>query len=374
MNLFSILIADRAPDDAPALPPAIARNIASFQDHHPGLPHRLYDQQAIRAFLRGHMEADVCRAYEALLPYAYRADLARLCLLHEFGGAYADLSVFFHAGMPLRSGKLVVFRDRAVDAPWIVSNTVIGAPARLPAFEAAIRMIVANCGKRHRGVSSLCPTGPVLFGKAIALHCEPEQIHLGEVINVAQRDSVETLAFVDATNGSLVAYRTKPAAGLGGLGVHAGVNNYNDFYYAGLVYASDFPVAIRADYLARHGAAGTLDGQHWLLERKGGAEALATVGLCPLPMPFAAGRHRVLLELADATPGAVALYATAHGTGAMLAHGRGRIDGAGPAAVAMDLDIGTSRKDVVIGILAEDGARLRVAGLRIERLQADQPT
>lgn len=373
MNLFSILIADRAPDQPPALPPAVARNIASFQEHHPGLPHRLYDQPAIRAFLRSHMEGDVCRAYEELLPYAYRADLARLCLLHEFGGAYADLSVFFHAGLPVQSGKLLVFRDRAVDAPWIVSNTVIAAPPRLPAFEAAIRMIVANCGRRYRGVSSLCPTGPVLFGKAIAMHCEPEQIHLGEVINVAQRDSSETLAFVDATDGKLVAYRTKSAAGLGGLGMHAGVNNYNDFYYAQLVYASDFPVTIRADYLARYGtASGILDGHHWLLERKGGDEPLATAGLCRLPMPFAAGRYRVLLDLADAAPGEVGLYATAHGTGAMLAHARSA--GGWPASVAMELDIDTSRKDIVIGILAERGARLRVAGLRIERLQVEYPT
>ncbi|WP_371765218.1 glycosyltransferase family 32 protein [Massilia sp.] len=375
MNLFSILIADQPPDAPPRLPPAVARNIGSFKEHHPGLPHRLYDQPAIRAFLRAHMEADVCRAYEELLPYAYRADLARLCLLHEFGGAYADLSVFFHEGLPLESGKLVVFRDRAVDAPWIVSNTIIAAPARLPAFEAAIRMIVAHCRRRYRGVSSLCPTGPVLFGKAIALHCEPEQIHLGEVINVAQRETTETLAFVDATNGRLVAYRAKSAAGLDVLGMDAGVNNYNDFYNAHLVYASDFPVIIKADFLAAHGApGGRLEGTHWLLARDGGDGALAAAGRCRLPFPFAAGRHRVLLDLAWATPGEVGLAATAHGSGTTLACTRRRIDETGPASVTLDLDVEASRKDIVVAILAAPGARVAVAGLRIERLQGDIPT
>ena len=363
MNLFSILIADRAAVDPAALPPAAARNITSFREHHPGLPHRLYDRDAIRAFLRRHMESDVAWAFEELLPYAYRADLARLCLLYEFGGAYADLSVFFHAPLPVGSGKLAVFRDRAVAAPWIVSNTIIAAPPRLPALEAAIRMIVANCRKRHRGVSSLCPTGPVLFGKAIAMHCEPEQIHLGEVVNVAQRDSTEALAFVDATDGRMVAYRTKSAAGLDQLGLHEGVNNYNDFYYARLVYAADYPVRVGADYLARHGAgAGTLEDGQLMLR---GASATL---LCHLPIPFAAGRHRLLLVLASGSAGSLTLRATAHGSGATLVEARGRIHGGAAVTLGLPLELAVSRKDIVVGILAGEDTCLRIVELLVERL------
>jgi len=373
MNLFSILIADHTTDSTTP-PPAIARNLASFREHHPGLAHHFYDQQAVRAFLRRHMEADVVQAYDQLLPYAYRADLARLCLLHEFGGAYADLSVFFHAALPLASGKLVVFRDRAVHAPWIVSNTIIGAPARLPAFEAAIRMIVANCRTRYRGVSSLCPTGPMLFGKAIALHCEAEQIHLGEVVNLAQRENTEALAFVDATDGRLIGYRTKNGAGLRGLGLGLGVNNYNDFYHARLVYADDYPVAVRADYLAQHGrCAGTLEDGHLAIRHGQPGDGAATVALCHLPLPFAAGPHRVLLDLAQGSAGGLTLFATAREGGAALARAAARIGG-GATCVAMDLQIDVSRNDVVIGILAEGGADLRIAGLRIERLPHERAT
>jgi hypothetical protein len=368
MNLFSILIADQPAIDPSSLPPAIGRNVASFQQHHPGIAHRFYDQHAIRAFLRQHMEADVLQAYDCLLPYAYRADLARLCLLHEYGGAYADLSVFFHDALPLESGKLVVFRDRAVHAPWIVSNTIIGAPARLPAFEAAIRMIVAHCHQRYRGVSALCPTGPVLFGKAIAMHCEATQIHLGEVLNVAQRETTESLAFVDATDGRLVAYRTKNGAGLRGLGLHQGVNNYNDFYDARLIYAGDYPVTVSAGYLAQHGAtAGTMDDDHLVIERGHADEPPATVLLCHLPLPFAAGAHRVLLDLAQASAGALTMVASTRASHEVLAHATFRA-GAGAGTLAMPLDIAASRDDVVVGLLAEGGARLRIAGLRIERL------
>jgi len=376
MKLFSILIADRPASDVAALPPIVARNVASFREHHPALPHLLYDQDAIRDFLRTHMEADVAWAFEELLPYAYRADLARLCLLHEFGGAYADLSVFFHAPLPVASGKLAIFRDRAVHAPWIVSNTIIAAPPRLSAFEAAIRMIVANCRKRYRGASSLCPTGPMLFGKAIALHCEPEQIHLGEVINLAQRDNTETLAFIDATDGRMIGYRTKSAAGLQELGLAEGVNNYNDFYYAHLVYAADYPVRMLSSYLARHGRTGGAiqDGQLILQGAEGAtnagaiSEASPGAAVCHLPLPFAAGRHRLLLALAEGCAGELTLRAGVQGSGQVLAEVRVRIDSAAAAAVALPLDLAVSRKDIVVGILAGVGAHLRIVELQIERL------
>jgi hypothetical protein len=394
MNLFSILIADvrddkqedtqddkqaneqanEQADAIAALPAPIVRNIASLRAHHPGLPHRLYDGPAIRAFLRTHMEADVLWAYDHLLPYAYRADLARLCLLHEFGGVYADLSVFLHAPLPIETGKLVVFRDRAVVAPWIVSNTLIGAPARMPVFEAAIRMIVAHCRSRYRGASALCPTGPVLFGRALALHAEPQQIHLGEVLNVAQRDHTESLVFVDATDGRMIAYRTKTAAGLQGLGLHRGVNNYNDFYRAQLIYAADYPIMIAAAYLHRHGrTTGAMDGAHLVVQDRRGDGVAAAVALCPLPFPFAAGQYRVLLDIAGADvddgrgAATTGLVATAAG-GATLAHTVQPIR-PGAATVALMLDIGASRNDVILGILAGGGARLRIGGLRIERVQ-----
>lgn len=367
MNLFSILIADGLP--AGPLPPAIARNIASLREHHPGLPHRLYDQEAIRAFLRAHTEADVVQVYEQLLPYAYRADLARLCLLHAFGGLYADLSVFFHAPLPLASGKMIVFRDRAHVAPWIVSNTILGAPAGAPALEAAIRMIVANCRTRYRGASSLCPTGPVLLGKAIALHCEPDDIHLGEVSNAVQSDTSEALVFVDTVARRLVGYRTKAAAGLAQLGLAQGVNNYNDFYYARVIYASDYPVLVDAAYLLQHGRARAVaDGACLGWQGDANATAPETVALCRLPLPFAAGRYRVLVELADASAGAaVTLLAAASGDGATLARAEQVLARGGAATPALALDIRASRNDIVIGILASPGARLRIAGLRIER-------
>jgi hypothetical protein len=40
----------------------------------------------------------------------------------------------------IESWKLSVFRDCAVIAQWIVSNTIIAAPPRFPAIEAVIKI------------------------------------------------------------------------------------------------------------------------------------------------------------------------------------------------------------------------------------------
>ena len=85
------------------------------------------------------------KAYEALKPYAYRADLARYCLLHEYGGLYADLSYFFVAPVPMPEDKAVVFRGNLVSSPWDTSNGIIYAQPGFKAFECAIKLVMREC-------------------------------------------------------------------------------------------------------------------------------------------------------------------------------------------------------------------------------------
>ncbi|HYD61876.1 MAG TPA: glycosyltransferase [Noviherbaspirillum sp.] len=371
MHLFNILIADHPEGILPhnALPPAIVRNIESFKAHHPELTHRLLDKYAIREFLANKMGQEVLWAFDQLLPYAYQADLARLCLLYEFGGIYADLSVHFHRAWSVLPGKISIFRDRAVIAPWIVSNTIIAAPPRFPAIEAAIRMILANCQSRYRGTSPLCPTGPVLFGKAIAMHCSPDQIHLGEVTNVAARETTESLVFVDATDGHLVAYRAKTKAGLTELGLCDGVNNYNDFYCAGVIYANDFPVTGTADYVHRMGQTrcALVDGELACVPEHPSGTDLRPLALANL-FPFAPGAYTVLMDVSEASAGSMlALLAVRTGDGVELSRKTVEIEQDGPATIAMAFELTASRNDIGIAILASPNTSARIKQLRFLR-------
>lgn len=163
----------------PTLTDAIAENIDSFKKRHSNFPHEIYSQQKISDFLKDRFSAEVFRAFSTLKPYAYKADLAKYCILYEFGGIYADLSIFFFQTLPLDPERITVFRDFPWSSPWDTSNGLISSPPKHKVFEHAIELVCANVKRGYYGSTPLCPTGPALFGKALAVTCEAEEILTG---------------------------------------------------------------------------------------------------------------------------------------------------------------------------------------------------
>ena len=178
MILASILLlADGQSTDA--LPDRVRENIDSFRQMHPGIDHRLFTDVEVRQLINDNFGREVLAAYEALKPFAYRSDLARYCILHSFGGAYADLSLRFVA--PLRmDGEPQLFRDFLGAAPWDTVSGVFTAPPRHKALTRAIELVCENVANRYYGRNSRCPTGPTLFGRAIATSCRDDEIVTGD--------------------------------------------------------------------------------------------------------------------------------------------------------------------------------------------------
>lgn len=179
MILASILITSSSQDGAPDVPAIVRENIASLERFHPDLPHRLFLKEDIEALLGQRFPAEVLTAFRSLRPYAYKADLARYCILHEFGGVYADLSYLLVDGLPTGGDSPIVFRDFLISSPWDTSVGLIYAPPRHKALQRAIEMVVANVSRAYYGSTCLCPTGPALFGKALAATCEAEELVAG---------------------------------------------------------------------------------------------------------------------------------------------------------------------------------------------------
>jgi hypothetical protein len=247
MLLSSILVNASGRIDEAGLGAVIRENVDSLRRHHPGLGHRFFGREEIRQLIRQRFSAEVLGAFDALRPYAYQADLARYCILHEFGGLYADLSYLLLGPLPLDGQRITVFRDFQWSSPWDVSNGLIASPARHPALLKAIEAVCANVARRYYGPTPLCPTGPALFGKALATACDPEQVIAGHAL-VQERESLARLipqamlpagkrVHVLALGGSLVAIKRKRmgAQGLAELGVADG-NAYRDFWVERRVY------------------------------------------------------------------------------------------------------------------------------------------
>lgn len=167
-KIHQILISDHQAGAAP-LSALLQRNIASLKDTYPEATYRLYENEELLDFIAGTYPAEVLQAYRALRPYAFKADLARYCLLFEHGGLYADLS-YLHL-RPVSFGKrtsLVVFRDIAGHPSWAVSTSLLAAVPKHPVFARAIDRIVAHFRTGYYGASPLEPTGPHMLGRVVA--------------------------------------------------------------------------------------------------------------------------------------------------------------------------------------------------------------
>ena len=228
-KLHSIFLSRNPSETVANLPSKIVRNIDSFKECHPSLEHQIYNIECGRQFIKLHFDTDVLSAFDSLKPLAYKADLLRYCLLHEFGGIYADLSLYFHSSALDfdESSKIFIYRDVISRAPWIASNSLIIAQPHMQVFESCIKEVVTHFKNNYYGTNALCPTGPNLFGAMLAKTTPLSEIASGEAIKIS-RTSSHSFAYLNAL-GDVVAVAVKAGPGLGSLGALT-AENYNDYY------------------------------------------------------------------------------------------------------------------------------------------------
>ncbi len=127
----------------------LANNIESFRKAYHEHSYRLYDDHKIQSLLRKHFSRAVLNAYLDLAPFAFKADLARYCLLYHFGGVYSDLS-YMHLMPVIMPPKknIAVFSGWGFSTPtWEMSNSLLVARPRQNIFKAAIKHIIQTINK-----------------------------------------------------------------------------------------------------------------------------------------------------------------------------------------------------------------------------------
>jgi hypothetical protein len=238
-DVFQILIVDDGNTPNP-LPASINANIESVRHHYSNAHHHLMNGNDIRQFLRGNFNAEVLEAYDLLTPYAYKADLARYCLLLARGGLYVDVGVRLLNPLRIPAGKsLAGFRDTrgsgSLGASWAFSTSVIYALAGREEMKLALDHIVANCRNRYYGFNPLCPSGPLLLGRVMAIVRQSHEYLVGEYRALTPEFDQRNLCFV-APDGELIGIRNKGKdAGDSFMGLPA-TNNYNDIWQRRQVY------------------------------------------------------------------------------------------------------------------------------------------
>lgn len=231
-RIFQILITD-GPASESRFSEDLLRNIQSLKALYPDATYARFDNDQIVAFLRQHFPSEVLDAYQKLTPFAFKADLARYCLLHEYGGLYSDLSYLHFRPLPLKKNTdLVVFRDIPGHPAWAVSNSVIYARPKSPVLMRAIQRIVAHHQSRYYGLSPLDPTGPYMFGRALAEEYHWHETLFGDSKLLSQEDNGRANIVKTMPTGEVIAIRNKVNSCSIDELVEGHSNNYVDLWNA----------------------------------------------------------------------------------------------------------------------------------------------
>jgi hypothetical protein len=266
------------------LPPLVVANIDSIKHQHPGARHFLWGAAELRAFIAGNFSNDVIDAYNTLAAYTAKADLGRYCLLLVRGGLYSDLSNRFLAPMRIPVGRSVAcFRDAEPygGAPWATTPTILYAEPGQEELRTAIDLLVDNVKRRQYGVNPLCPTGPILFGRALAMINRPECYWAGTMVPLSGTHQRRTHAFM-GPDGTMVAVRMqREGGGVAELGLK-GTNDYNKLWeqrrYFGEGVPDESPKATMP--------------WRWLRGRDNDRRSERRAETLPLPSPHPVADHR----------------------------------------------------------------------------------
>jgi hypothetical protein len=251
MLIFNIAITESGHVEFGDLSDIVKAGIVAARNTYPSLEYALFDDVQAQAAIARGFPPKVLRSYRRLSPFSYKADLARYCLLYLHGGIYFDLS--YHMVRPFSElgSRPVVFRDFMNSSPWDTSNGLIYMPPRSRAMWWIIAAVCRNVDHEYYGKNPLCPTGPALFGKALAKFYNPEDIICGMAawVPASNLREVPVLQLMDKEinpvhcqilGNNLVAIKIKRGgAGLECIGVDGG-NNYNDLWRARKIYGGGY--------------------------------------------------------------------------------------------------------------------------------------
>jgi mannosyltransferase OCH1-like enzyme len=160
-------------NDAKAAIPPVSTSIDKYFSDKDYM-HIIWEEDDVKSFIRQYYHPSVSMAYNSLQSYAFRADLARYCILYKLGGWYIDIMMEVVSSPPdVKDYDMFLVRDfyaAKYTAPWQIANGLIYSKPNHPIFKKMIDAIVDNCRNKNYGTKALSVTGPELFGRTIAEH------------------------------------------------------------------------------------------------------------------------------------------------------------------------------------------------------------
>lgn len=203
---------------------------------YPEYQYNLYTNVEAAQFVKAFSPA-VHRAYWALAPFAYRADLLRLCLLYEYGGWYFDITT--RPLFKFEPDKIFFAKN---DSRELLENFVIYAKPQSKFLESCISNVVKNVLNRRyfgeSGVAALNISGPALLSSVLG---GAKEFANSVTVGVFNQDTHDIVV-----NDRVFATHKNKNGIIDGLNYigFKGTNSYDNLYNNRLVYVSPWTTSI----------------------------------------------------------------------------------------------------------------------------------
>jgi mannosyltransferase OCH1-like enzyme len=130
---------------------------------------KVWSGNEARNYLSQNFDLSYLTCYDNLIPYAYKADFFRYCLIYNEGGWYSDLKEEILIKLnELKGYTFIGIVDLGNDyclKNICLQNAFFAAIPKHPVLDNCAKACIMNYKNKFYGESYLDPTGPRLFGK-----------------------------------------------------------------------------------------------------------------------------------------------------------------------------------------------------------------
>ena len=197
-------------DSNQELPPLLLEATETFRKSFPDHSYTLYNSEMLEEFIENNISKEALEAYLKLKPYAYKADFGKYCLMYKFGGWYSDISLKFLKGIELNNCDFLGFVDRGEGyiipnaIPYPICTSLFFSKENSEIFAHAIDLVIENCKNEYYGRHPVCPAGPGVLGRALAINgIQPGNI-IGEFTALTPYYEYKNRSYI-LPNGEIIA-------------------------------------------------------------------------------------------------------------------------------------------------------------------------
>jgi mannosyltransferase OCH1-like enzyme len=167
--------------------PKMKQCIDKLKATNPEFNHYFYNQEQCFSFIKENFPQEVADAYDSLIPYAYKSDLWRYCVLYKLGGVYLDVKFYTTQSLfgiinkyPEIFVKYVpkkILKESYIDKQIQIYNGFMVSPPNNSIFKSMIDAIVKNTKEKNYTEGPLDITGPMLLANIVMKIKPPEYIN-----------------------------------------------------------------------------------------------------------------------------------------------------------------------------------------------------